>query len=166
MGRPVVLPALIPDIAKIYDVYFASFKHEPMARLMVDVIFPGGITDSDDFRKNHTDGTLAYWHQSDVQYTFKVVDSDNGEIIGMALGDILLRERSDEERKFTGIPWLHGADRERAETVIRPLAEMREKLFGGHRHICKGLHFRRAVYTPVLAQELRSRLNRLSCHRR
>ncbi|KAI1844477.1 hypothetical protein JX265_010028 [Neoarthrinium moseri] len=132
---PVVLPALIPDIKSVYDVYFASFLNEKMARIMVDIIFPGGIMDAEDFRKNHTAGTLAYWHSADSQYTFKCVDNHSGDVMGMALGDIILRERTPEERQFTGIPWLEGKDRERAEKVIGPLAEMRERLFGGARHI-------------------------------
>ncbi|KAK9422937.1 hypothetical protein SUNI508_04604 [Seiridium unicorne] len=133
--HPVVLPALIPDIKKVYDVYFTSFLNEKMARLMVNIIFPGGVMDSEDFRQNHTAGTLAYWHSADSQYTFKCVDNHSGDVMGMALGDILLRERPAEERKFTGIPWLDGEDRVRAEKVIGPLAEMREHLFAGARHI-------------------------------
>ncbi|KAH8674206.1 hypothetical protein BX600DRAFT_509392 [Xylariales sp. PMI_506] len=135
MGYPVVLPALIPDIPQVYDAYFASFTNEAMARIMVDVIFPKTQLDSPEFRKQHAAGTLAYWHTSETQYTFKCVDNKTGEVMGMALGDILLRERSEEERKFTGIPWLEGKDRERAEQVIAPLAEIRNKLFGGKRHI-------------------------------
>jgi hypothetical protein len=133
----VVLPALIPDISKVYDTYFSSFTNEKMAQLMLDVIFPGGTTGSEEFRKNHTAGTLAYWHVADTQYTFKCVDTQTGEIVGMALGDILLRKRSLEERRFSGIPWLEGKDREKAESVIGPLAEMREKLFADAPHICK-----------------------------
>lgn len=136
-SHAVVLPALIPDIKKVYDVYFASFLNEKMARLMVDIIFPGGVLESEGFRQNHTAGTLAYWHTSDSQYTFKCVDSHTGDVMGMALGDIILRERPVEERKFNGIPWLEGEDRIRAEKVIGPLAEMREHLFAGARHICK-----------------------------
>ncbi|KAH7018506.1 uncharacterized protein B0I36DRAFT_395368 [Microdochium trichocladiopsis] len=135
MGIPVVLPALIPDIKKVYDVYFASFQNEGMARLMLDVMFPNGTVDLPGFREEHAKGTLAWWHQADMQYTFKCVDNETGETIGMALADILMRERTEEERKFGGIPWLEGKDRERAEAVVGPLAAMREKLFGGHKHV-------------------------------
>ncbi|KAH0835270.1 hypothetical protein AYO21_10695 [Fonsecaea monophora] len=129
----VLLPALIPDIEKVYDVYFAAFKNEPMAEIMLGVLFPGGITP--EFRKEHTKATLDWWHKSDSQYTGKVVDLETGEIIGMLLADIFLKERSDEERQWMGIPWLEGPERERAEAITRPLWEMREKLFGGRKYI-------------------------------
>lgn len=130
-----VLPALIPDIPKVYEMYFAAFKGERMGELMLSVLFPEG-TDSPEFRKAHAEGTLAYWHKCDNQYTYKVVDMDTGEIVGMGLGDILVRDRTEEERKFQGIPWLSGEQKERAEKVIKPLHDVREKLFGARRHIC------------------------------
>ena len=37
----VILPALIPDIRRIYDVYFAAFKNDPMGDLMLEILFPG-----------------------------------------------------------------------------------------------------------------------------
>lgn len=138
-GLPVVLPALIPDIKKVYDVYFASFMNEAMARLMVDIIFPDNMMDAADFRANHTAGTLAYWHASDSQYTFKCVDNATGDVMGMALGDIILTERPPEERRFGGIPWLGDEHRAGAEKIIGPLADMREHLFAGARHICEEL---------------------------
>lgn len=130
-----VLPALIPDIPKVYDVYFAAFKAELMGSIILNILFPGGT--DDEFRKAHATGTLAYWHQSEHQYTFKCVDTDTGDVIGMALGDIYMRERTDEERKNHGVPWLEGEQRARAEAVLNPLHEMREKLFGGQKYICK-----------------------------
>jgi hypothetical protein len=132
-----VLPALVPDIRRVYDAYFAAFKNERMGQLMLQILFPGGMTDSEHFRKAHAQGTLDYWHKSDVQYTFKCVDTQTSEIVGIALGDIYLRERSEEERKNEGVPWLQGEQRERAERVLNPLWEMREKLFGGQRYICQ-----------------------------
>jgi GNAT superfamily N-acetyltransferase len=133
----VVLPALIPDIRRLYDVYFASFGNDYMGKLMLEALFPGEVYKTEQFRKDHAAGTLAYWHTSDQQYTYKVVDTDTGDIVGIALGDIVLKERSEEERAFMGVPWLEGEHRERAEKVLRPLWEMREKLFAGRKHICK-----------------------------
>ncbi|KAK3683316.1 hypothetical protein B0T22DRAFT_384766 [Podospora appendiculata] len=130
----VVLPALIPDIRTVYDSYFAAFKNEAMGGLMLDILFPAGI-DSDEFRAAHAAGTLAWWHQSATQYTFKAVDTATGDIVGIAMGDIFLRPRSEEERKNHGVGWLEGAQRERAERVLDPLHEMREKLFGGEPYI-------------------------------
>lgn len=131
----VILPALIPDIRKVYAAYFESFKNDVMGQLMVQMLFPGGLTETQEFRESHAEGTLAYWHKSEVQYTFKVVDTDTAEIVGIALGDIYLRERSDDERKWEGVPWLEGEARERAEKVLKPLWEAREKLFGGRPYI-------------------------------
>ena len=53
----VVLPALVPDIPKVYDVYFSSFKNEAMGSIMLDVLFPGQDVDSEEFRKSHTEAT-------------------------------------------------------------------------------------------------------------
>ncbi|KAH7322726.1 hypothetical protein B0I35DRAFT_476647 [Stachybotrys elegans] len=129
----VVLPALITDIRRIYDVYFSAFENDSMGRLMVKILFPMEI--DDEFRKAHAAGTLAYWHTSPWQYTFKCVDTDTGDIIGMCLGDIYLQERTVEERMNHGVPWLTGAERERAEAILDPLWEVREKLFGGRPYI-------------------------------
>lgn len=129
-----ILPALIPDIEKVYDVYFAAFKNDKMGRFMVDLLFPGG-TDSEEFRKAHTAGTLAWWNTCGVQYTYKCVDTETGEIVGMALGDILLQGRTEEERKFQSVGWLEGEQQAKADQVLRPLHEAREKLFGGRPHI-------------------------------
>lgn len=133
----VVLPALIPDIRRIYDVYFASFKNDPMGQIMVKMLFPGTLTDSEEFRKGHASGTLEYWHASSLQYTFKCVDTATGDIVGMGLGDVYVREREESERRFEGVPWLQGEDKVRAEKVLRPLWEAREKLFGGHPYLCE-----------------------------
>jgi hypothetical protein len=131
----VVLPALIPDIPRIYNVYFDAFKNDPMGSLMVKILFPGTI--DEEFRKAHSAGTLSYWHTSEYQYTLKVVDTATGNIIGMGLGDIYIKERTEAERANHGVPWLQGEQRKRAEGVLNPLWEMREKLFGGRRYICK-----------------------------
>lgn len=132
-----VLPALIPDIRRLYDVYFASFKNDKMGQIMLRILFPGTLTDSEEFRKGHASGTLEYWHVSSVQYTFKVVDTETGDIVGMGLGDVYIKPRSETERAFEGVPWLQGEDKERAEKVLRPLWEARENLFGGQPYLCK-----------------------------
>ncbi|KAK4073674.1 hypothetical protein Trihar35433_3148 [Trichoderma harzianum] len=129
----VVLPALIPDIPKVYDVYFNAFQNDQMGKIMLEILFPGVI--DEEFKKAHAAGTLAYWHTSGSQYTFKCVDTSTGEIIGMALGDVYLSERTEEERKNHGVPWLIGEQRERAEKILNPLWEVRERLFGGKRYI-------------------------------
>ena len=148
MGQA-VLPALIVDIPRIYDIYFEAFKHDRMGQIMVEILFPGVI--DEEFRKAHAAGTLSYWNTTTNQYTFKVVDTKSGEIIGMALGDVYLNERTPEERKNHGVPWLLGEQRERAEKILNPLWEMREKLFGGRRYICKSPIFSRSAahsHTP------------------
>ena len=95
----VVLPALIPDIERIYDIYFAAFQNDEMGSLMNKILFPGGVTE--EFRKAHTASTLQWWHGCDYQYTVKCVDTDTGEIVGMGLGDFFVKERSEEERRIT-----------------------------------------------------------------
>lgn len=134
----VVLPALIPEIPRIYEIYFEAFKNERMGQIILDVLFPG--TRDEAFRKAHAAGTLAYWHTTTNQYTLKCIDTASGDIVGMGLGDLYLTERSEEERANHGIPWLEGEQRQRAEAILNPLWEMREKLFGGRRYICKFIH--------------------------
>lgn len=130
----VVLPALIPDISRVYEIYFSSFEADPEGCIILDILFPQGHS-SPEFRKAHAEATLKYWHISDLQYTFKCLDTDTGEIVGMGLGDLYLKERSEEERKYHGVPWLEGKERERADAVLKPLWEAREKLFGGHKYL-------------------------------
>jgi GNAT superfamily N-acetyltransferase len=135
----VVLPALIPDIPTIYDIYFAAFGRDAMGAIMLDILFPGGNTGTTEFRKQHAEDTLRWWHHSTTQYTWKCVDTETGEIIGMALGDTSITPRSSEERKNLGVGWLSGEEKERAEKVLDPLWEMRERLFGGRPYLCKRL---------------------------
>lgn len=130
-----ILPALIPDIQTVYDVYFSAFQAESMGARMLKLLFPGGVTS--EFREGHTAGVLNWWHHSTDQYTFKCVDTDSGEIVGMALLDIYLHERTATERKNPGLLWLEGEERERAERVVSPLWDIREKLLAGRRYICK-----------------------------
>ncbi|KAF6821338.1 GNAT family protein [Colletotrichum plurivorum] len=124
-----VLPALIPDIPKVYDAYFEAFK----GSAILDLLFPSGIDDA--FREGHTKHTLSYWHTSGSQYTLKCVDSETGEVVGMALWDVFLKERTPEEYKNPGVTWLQGEEKERAEELINPLCDMKAKLWAGRRHV-------------------------------
>ena len=133
--RPIVVSALVPDIKRIYDIYFAAFEHEQMAQIMLKILFPGGITD--EFRAAHTVNTLAFWNICSYQYTMKCLDLDGGEIVGMLLADLHVKHRSVEERQNFGVPWLEGPEKERAEKVLNPLWEAKEKLWGGRPYICK-----------------------------
>lgn len=127
----IVVPALIPDITSAYNAYFEAFKDD----VILEVLFPGGITE--DFREGHTAHTLGYWHQSDCQYTLKCIDSVTKEVVGMALWDVYLSERPEDEWKNPGVTWLEGAHRKRAEDILNPLWEQKAKLWGGRRHVCK-----------------------------
>ncbi|KAI0535129.1 putative GNAT family acetyltransferase [Xylaria digitata] len=128
-----VLPALIPDIRSIYEVYFSAFDHDYMGQIILKILLPGPIDDG--FKKTHVAGTLQWWHNCDYQYTMKCVDTETAEIVGMGLGDILVKPRTPEERRNHGAPWLEGEQRERAKKILNPLWGMREKFFGGQPHI-------------------------------
>ncbi|KAK1751076.1 puromycin N-acetyltransferase [Echria macrotheca] len=130
----IVLPALIPDIRPVYDAYFAAFEADPDGKRLLDILFPDGFT-SEEFRAAHTAATLNWWHTSPTQHTFKCVDLDNGAIIGMALCDVFASPQDAQERKNPGVGWLEGDRKERAEKVLNPLWEAREKAFGGKRYI-------------------------------
>lgn len=140
----VILPALIPDIRRIYDVYFAAFEHDTVGRLMLNILFPSILESG--FRDAHTVGTLQWWHSSDYQYTLKCIDTKTNEIVGMGLGDLYLKERTLEDRHNPGVSWLQGAQRERAEKILNPLWEMREKLFGGRPYICESGNVLRLIH--------------------
>ncbi|KAK0702501.1 hypothetical protein B0T21DRAFT_300046 [Apiosordaria backusii] len=126
----IILPALIPDIKRVYESYFAAFHNDPMGEIMLNILFPGGNVNTPEFREEHAKGTLAWWHQSDSQYTYKCVDTDNGDIVGMGLIDVILRRRSSSERAFQGVPWLEGEAKERAEKVLKPLHDMHAHVIG------------------------------------
>ena len=134
----VVLPALIPDIERVYDIYFNAFLNDEMGRLMVNLLFPDGI--EGEFRKQHTAATLAYWHTAQQQYTMKCVDTETGEIVGMALGDGFFRERTEEELQYPGVPWLQGEARDKADAVLKPLHDAKNKIWGNKRLICEFFH--------------------------
>ncbi|KAK3493465.1 hypothetical protein B0T13DRAFT_52676 [Neurospora crassa] len=130
-----VLPALIPDIKPLYDTYFSAFTADPDGRKILEILFPDGYT-SDEFRKAHTEGTLAWLHKAESQYTWKCVDVATGEIVGMALCDVFINpKKTKEERAYPGIPWLAGEQRERADQILGPLCEAREKVMGGGAYI-------------------------------
>lgn len=131
-----VLPALIPDIKPVYDAYFAAFTADVDGRKILEILFPGGYT-SQEFRKAHTEGTIQWLHKAESQYTWKCVDVATGEIVGMALCDVFIKPRTKEERAYPGIPWLEGEQRERADKVLKPLCEARERVMGGGSYICR-----------------------------
>ncbi|KAK2788988.1 hypothetical protein FQN53_002804 [Emmonsiellopsis sp. PD_33] len=125
----IVLPVTIPDLTSVYDAYFAAFRGD----VILDVLYPDGITD--EFRKLHTPATLQWWHTVTMQHTLKCVDTETGEIVGMAVWEVFWRERTDEERKKPAIEWLQGKQRERADGFFERLWEKREKYLGSRRHV-------------------------------
>ena len=153
--RTAILSALPPDIKRTYDVFFRSFQDDKMGSIMLDILFPNGITD--EFREIHARETAKFWHINKDQYTLKAVDMATADIVGMELLDIYLNERSDEERKYLGIPWLEGEALERANAVIGALWEAHERILGGRRHICMSeaeLHVCSEILTTMLRQDL------------
>lgn len=62
----------------------------------------------------------------------KCVDLDSGRIVGMALWDIYLTPSAWEKGE---ISWLQGQEKERAEQLISPLWEARERLWHRERYI-------------------------------
>lgn len=143
----VVLPALIPDIRPVYDAYFAAFAADPDGKRLLDILFPDGFT-SEEFRTAQTTATLNWWHTSHTQHTFKCVDTEDGTVVGMALCDVFAKAQSEDERKNPEVGWLEGDRRARAEQVLGPLWEAREKAFGGKRYICEWV----PCYYPHLPQ--------------
>ncbi|KAK5629194.1 hypothetical protein RRF57_004909 [Xylaria bambusicola] len=102
----IVLPALIPDIRRIYETYFSAFENDEMGSIIFKILFPQTIDEQ--FKEAHAVGTLQWWHGCDYQYTMKVVDTDTAEIIGMGLGDILVKPRTLKERENHGAPLAGG----------------------------------------------------------
>ncbi|KAI1330764.1 acyl-CoA N-acyltransferase [Xylariaceae sp. FL0255] len=129
----VVLPAQICDVEGVYDVYFAAFQNEPI----LDFLFPGGVD-----RKAHTEGTIQWWNHDKNGYHVKCVDTETGKIVGMASWDIFWRpEEENAWPKPEGALWLEGKNREKADSVLKPLWDAHEKLFSKQRH----------VYLPTMA---------------
>ncbi|KAI1393733.1 acyl-CoA N-acyltransferase [Hypoxylon trugodes] len=123
-----VLPAQVADIEPVYDVYFAAFKNEPI----IDFLYPGGVD-----RKAHTEGTKQWWSHDRIGYTVKCLDTDTGEIVGMATWDIFWKSGKDNGwERPAGIPWLEGEEKARCEDVLNNMWDIRDKLFGKrHRYI-------------------------------
>ncbi|KAI6091116.1 acyl-CoA N-acyltransferase [Hypoxylon rubiginosum] len=118
----IVLPAQVADIEPIYDVYFAAFQNEPI----IDLLYPGGVD-----RKAHIEGTKLWWAHNTALYTIKCIDTDIGEVVGMATYDVFWRPGKDNGwEKPAGIPWLEGKEKEKCEAVLRPMWDMRDELFG------------------------------------
>ncbi|KGO36744.1 Acyl-CoA N-acyltransferase [Penicillium expansum] len=126
----VVVPATLPDIRAIYDVWFAAFK----GQLILDLIYPDTDLNDEAFRKVHTEGTLEYWKGLSMEHTFQCIDTDTGIIAGMATWQVYWRERTTEERQKPWIGWLGGDQRERAENFLEQLWEKMEKWIGPKRH--------------------------------
>jgi GNAT superfamily N-acetyltransferase len=142
MSQPrfAILPSLLLDIQATFGTYFDAFEAYPHGRVLLSLLFPDSDTSTPSFREAHADGTLEFWRSptSATQYTFKCVDLSSGAIVGMAICEVFLWERTMEERKNPGVEWIEpGPARERAERVLGRLWEAREKQWGGQKYICK-----------------------------
>ncbi|RYP65019.1 hypothetical protein DL771_008516 [Monosporascus sp. 5C6A] len=123
----IVLPALEAELEPFYNVWFAAFK----GQAVVSVLFPGGAD-----RKVQIQYIKQGWGQ--VGHPIKCVDTDTGEIVGIAIWEILWRPGEENGwEKPDRIPWLSGEDWDKAKGVILPMWDMREKLFGKRRHVCE-----------------------------
>ncbi|KAK7998656.1 Ribosomal protein S18 acetylase RimI [Apiospora marii] len=67
----IVLTALIPEIAQVYDVYFAAFKHEQI----IGHYFSNGIN-----RDKHRQHVLDQWNSDPDSYTLKGAEPAAGLI--------------------------------------------------------------------------------------
>lgn len=146
-----VLPMLVPEITPVYDVYFEAFKN---AQIM-EFLFPGGVD-----RQAHKHGTTLWLHHDQNGYTIKCVDSETGTIVGMAQWEVFWRpDKGSLWKKPKGAEWLKGDKRKKAETVLVPNWAMRDKLFGGRRHVCRWPEIGTSIYiltrTQIASQWLR-----------
>ncbi|KAF1994959.1 hypothetical protein P154DRAFT_360662 [Amniculicola lignicola CBS 123094] len=128
-----ILPALIPDIPAVYTCYFSAFASTPL----VSALFPSATTSdlldaTSSFRQAHTASVISYWNTSSTQYTLKCIDTTTGDIIGMALWDVYV---TPSDWKRGELNWLTGKERERAEALVMPLWEKREKFWDGRRYL-------------------------------
>ncbi|KAF2635409.1 acyl-CoA N-acyltransferase [Massarina eburnea CBS 473.64] len=129
----VVLPALIPDIAAVYSVYFAAFASDAItAALFAGTPKEEWGDEGSEFRKSHTRNILHYWQTSTTQYTLKCVDTTTNKIVGMGLLDVW---PTPSDWKRGGITWLEGSARSRAEALVDPLWAAREKMWDNERYI-------------------------------
>ncbi|KAI5860446.1 acyl-CoA N-acyltransferase [Durotheca rogersii] len=123
----VVLPAQQSDIKVLHDIYFAAFKNEPV----MGFLFPGGVD-----REAYDQVMKDSWGHDTNVYPIKCVDTDTGEIVGIANWEIFWRPGAENGWKMPeGMPWLTGKERERSESVIMPVWEIRDQLFSGRRHV-------------------------------
>ncbi|KAF3006413.1 hypothetical protein E8E13_000314 [Curvularia kusanoi] len=129
----VVLPALPADISGVYDVYFAAFKDDAITKALFPSASANDMTNPEsEFRKAHTAHVLQFWQNNLTQHTLKCVDSRTGKIVGMALWDVYLTS-SDWSKPEIG--WLQGHEKERAEALISPLWDAREKMWSKERYL-------------------------------
>lgn len=129
----VVLPALIPDIPAVYDVYFAAFARDAVTRAMFPNVSEEDLTSvRSEFRKQHTEHVRRYWHHSSTQYTVKCVDSSSGAVVGMGLWDVYV---TPSDYKPTTLEWLAGDERKRAEALVKPFGAVRKKLWANERYV-------------------------------
>ncbi|KAL2794805.1 acyl-CoA N-acyltransferase [Aspergillus keveii] len=124
-----ILPALLPDLPQIHDVYFLAFKDEPI----LDILYPTGIAD----RKAYDQGIAQYRHVDRAGYVIKCVDASTGAVIGMAQWDVFWHPDAETEgwTRPGDIPWLEGKDKERCLGFLGRLWDIREGYFGGRRHV-------------------------------
>jgi ribosomal protein S18 acetylase RimI-like enzyme len=83
-------------------------------------------------RQGHTAHVSEYWKTSSTQYTLKCVDTETGQIVGMALWDVYI---TPSDWKRGEISWLQGEERERAEAFVNPLWDAREKLWLNEKYL-------------------------------
>ncbi|KAL6712230.1 hypothetical protein ACN47E_000107 [Coniothyrium glycines] len=128
-----VLPALVPDIEAVYDVYFSAFQDNAVTRAFFPSASAEQLVDSkSEFRKTHASHVLQYWHTSTTQYTIKCVDTETGAVVGMALWDCYITASDWKKGEIT---WLEGKERERAEALVQPLWSAREKLWLNEKYL-------------------------------
>ncbi|KAK8086602.1 Ribosomal protein S18 acetylase RimI [Apiospora phragmitis] len=129
-----VLPALIPDITPVYDVYFAAFKDEKI----FEYIYPDGVN-----RNEHRQWMTDQWGIDPNEYTLKCVEPATGQIVGMATFEVYWNANVDTETSV-GMKWkrpdgdfsrLNGFEKQRLEIVMGALWNMRENIIGNRRHV-------------------------------
>ncbi|KAF2801821.1 acyl-CoA N-acyltransferase [Mytilinidion resinicola] len=134
-----ILPAQPPDTNKVYDIYFRAFAGSALTRILFPSAFPSpsDTLPTAEFRASHTAHTLAWLASpaSSFQYTFKAVDVENGEVVGMGLWDIHYKHRDEEEWKWKGVEWLASTERERAEQLLGEMVHTKERFVGGKPHV-------------------------------
>ncbi|KAG9189121.1 hypothetical protein G6011_05989 [Alternaria panax] len=164
----VILPPLVPDISAIYDVYFAVLKDNILTRVLFPSASEKNLTDANsDFREvpifgldllqAHTAHVSKYWKTSATQYTLKCIDTDTNKIFGVALCDAYI---APSDWKKGEIGWLEGKERERAEALVRPLWDTREKLRLNERYINERRGFKDGVklYENMGIRKLKEKL--------